>query len=385
MQRNIYSKFISELRNTIQKSRYQAAKLVNKEILLLYSQVGKRLSEKINAEKWGAKVLQNISDDLQKEMPGLKGFSGRNLYKMVQFYDTYKFFEFMPSSTAKIKKQPEFMPSSTAKLKISVNNFKSFETPFGKTTTAQVNILTSQEFINVFLSISFTHHVLLLNKIRNWDELFFYMQKSVENQWSVSLLQHHIETDLFSHKGKIKSNFKQVLPEKIYPHALQAFKDEYLLDFINIREEDVKDERIFENKIVENIKNFILSIGKEFAFMGNQYRLVVEGDEFFVDLLFYHRELQSLIAFELKTGKFKPEYAGKMNFYLNALDEYVKLPHENPSIGVILCREKNNTVVEFAFKTIDKPMGVGIYKLSKKLPEKYRKYIPDSKTLEKIL
>jgi len=382
-----YIGFLQELKETILRSRYQAAKLVNRELILLYFQTGKKLSEKINAHKWGAKVIDNISNDLQRELPGLRGFSVTNLKKMRHFYETYSFFEISPSSTAQF--ETSIKPSSTVQFKLSVkaihNVTKVSNYPLGIPVTEAIQILETSEFIDKFLSISFTHHILLLSKIKSWDELFFYVSKTLENQWSVSILQYHIESALFAKQGKLLNNFNERLPEKVYPHALQAFKEEYLFDFLNIQAEDEQDERVFETEIVRNIKQFILSIGKEFTFMGNQYRLVVNGDEFFIDLLFYHRGLQCMIAFELKTGKFKPEYAGKLNFYLNALDEYVKLPHENTSIGIILCKEKNDTVVEFAFKTIDKPMGVATYKFTTELPEQYKKYLPNSEDLRKLM
>jgi RecB family endonuclease NucS len=167
--------------------------------------------------------------------------------------------------------------------------------------------------------------------------------------------------------------------------ALRSFKDEYLLDYINIEDPDEIDERVFEHEIVLNIKNFIMTMGNDFSFMGNQYRLVVAEKEYFIDLLFFNRRLQSLVAIELKRGEFKPEYAGKLNFYLSALDEYVKLPHENPSIGIILCKDKNRKTVEFAFRDINKPMGVATYKISHKLPKEYHGLLPEPETLLKLM
>ncbi|HBF89509.1 MAG TPA: DUF1016 domain-containing protein [Bacteroidales bacterium] len=395
---NKYILYIKELKNTILNSQYNAARLVNKEILILYYTIGKSLSAKTLAEKWGAKVLENISDDLQKEMPGLRGFSVTSLKKMRQFAETYSFFEISPLPTVQIMNkqisplstdQLEIFTHATNQIKVSIKKAlqltKSSKHQFGNLTTEQIDNLVSPEFSELFLSISFTQHILLLSKISNWNELFFYLAKSVKNQWTVSLLQHHIESDLFNQKNKLQSNFEKSLPQKLYPHALQAFKDEYLLDFLNIKTEKEQDEKVFESEIIRNIKKFILSIGNEFTFMGNQYRLIVGEDEFFVDLLFYHRGLQALIAFELKTGKFKPEYAGKMNFYLNALDEYVKLPNENPSIGIILCKEKNNTIVEFSFKSIEKPIGVATYKTSKELPDKYKKFLQGIEKLNEVI
>jgi len=235
--------------------------------------------------------------------------------------------------------------------------------------------------LDIFLSIGFTHHILLIQKCPNLEERFFYMSRAAQNQWSVEVLRYHINAELHNKKGKIANNFAKALPETLKGHALEAFKDEYLLNFLNVGEDE--GEIALENELVRKIRDFLMSLGREFAFMGNQYRLVVDDDEFFVDLLFYHRQLRSLIAVELKAGKFKPEYAGKMNFYLEALDQYVKLEHENPSIGIILCREKKDTIVEFAFKRVDRPMGVATYVLTEKLPPEYRKYLPTSSQLKK--
>src|SRR3989339_782739 len=389
MQNSVYFDFIKELKGSILHSRYMAARLVNRELLLLYFHTGKQFSEKIESEKWGAKVLETISNDLQNELSGLRGFSVTSLKKMRQFYQTYAFLEYRPSATAQLPQKNEIGPLSTAQLKLSVKNLqnvvKQSNYPFGSPNSQQIDSLASASFIDTFLSLPFSHHILLLNKVRNWDALSFYMNKAVENQWTVDFLTHHIDADSFQKAGQIQSNFEKTLPAKLNPNVLQAFRDEYLLDFLNIQPIDEEDELVLENEIILNIKKFIMSLGREFTYMGNQYRLIVDEKEYFVDLLFYHRSLQALVAFELKTGAFKPEYAGKLNFYLSALDEYIKLPHENPSVGIILCKEKKTTTVEFSFRSIDKPMGVATYKLSKELPEVYKKYLPDPDVLRKMI
>jgi predicted nuclease of restriction endonuclease-like (RecB) superfamily len=209
------------------------------------------------------------------------------------------------------------------------------------------------------------------------------LEQAVAHHWTVNLLQHYIDSMLYRSKGKLLNNFTNTLPQKLAATAIEALKDEYLLDFININPDD--NERVLESAIVNNIRHFILSLGTGFSFMGNQYRLVVDEDEFFIDLLFYNRQLQCLVAIELKKGKFKPEYAGQLNFYLNLLDDQIKLPHENTSIGIVLCREKNNKVVEYAFKTMDKAMGVATYKTSKQLPTQFKKVLPGAAELKKLL
>lgn len=182
------------------------------------------------------------------------------------------------------------------------------------------------------------------------------------------------------------NNFSLTISDKdLRQQALYSFKDEYLLDFVNVEDWDVFDERVLETQIVKNVKDFIMALGKDFSFIGNQYRLIVAEKEYFIDLLFFNRRLQSLVAIELKRGEFKPEYAGKLNFYLSALDEYVKLPHENPSIGIVLCKDRNTKTVEFAFRDINKPMGVATYQTSSELPKQYRGILPEPEELRKLL
>ena len=192
---------------------------------------------------------------------------------------------------------------------------------------------------------------------------------------------------MHTHVGALDHNFDHTLPEKWFKEkALLAFRDEMILDFVNIQDTDEEpDERVLEYEIVQNIKKFIMALGADFCFIGNQYRLIVSEEEYFIDLLFFNRALQSLVAIELKKGKFKAEYVGKMNLYLSALDEYVKQPNEKPSIGIILCREKNQKIVEFAFRDTSKPMGVITYKTYKDLPEKYKKTLPKMDDLKKLL
>jgi predicted nuclease of restriction endonuclease-like (RecB) superfamily len=335
-----YIQFIADLKRNIVQSRYAAMRLANKEQLMLYFKTGKMLSEKIAREKWGAKILAQIADDLQKQLPGLRGFSHRNLVNMKAFYTEYQSFVITQSATAQIEGE-------------------------------------------AFFSISFSHHILLLDKCKSPEERVFYMMQAASQFWSVSLLRNQIEGGLFKQKGKLPNNFNTALPENLKSSALEVFRDEYLLDFIS--EADTEDERIFEGKVLTDIKNFILVIGKGFSFIGNQYRVEVGGEEFFIDLLFFNRPLQCLVAFELKRGKFKPEYAGQLNFYLNVLDEKVRLPHENASIGIVLCKEKNNTVVEFAVKAIDKAMGVATYRTTRVMPKEMRGILPDTADLAKLL
>jgi predicted nuclease of restriction endonuclease-like (RecB) superfamily len=364
-----YKQTIKELKSMILTSRYRAAALANKELLLLYFSVGKLIVEKSKSEKWGSGVLDKIATDLQKELPGLRGFSITSLKKMRVFYTEWEFFfSIGPLLTDELKK--------TARSATKKNSAKANE--FGP--------LVTDEFRKDFLSIGFTHHYEILIKTRTLDERIFYIVKTAKEFLSVDTLIHAIKSQAHKKRGKLKSNFDTTINDEAQrEQALQIFKDEYLLDFINIEDPDLVDERELEDAIVRNIRKFILSIGNDFAFIGNQNRLVVDEEEFFIDLLFFNRKLQCLVAFELKKGKFKPEYLGKMNFYLSALDELVKQPHENPSIGIVLCKSKTDKVVEFSFRDFNKSMGVATYKTSKELPAKYKGILPDAKALKELL
>lgn len=380
MKNNNYIKLIKTLKEEILLSRYNAAKLVNRELLFLYFKVGKLISEKILDEGYGAKVIDNISKDLQANLPGLRGFSSTNLKYMKLFYDSYSNFQIRQSLT------DEFKSSSKKAIRQSLTD-ESFSLLSGNSkalTSKKTPALTSVFFEN-FTSISFTNHCKIISSTHTLDEKIFYINQSAINHWSVRTLEFHLETNYYKKKGKQQNNFKNHLPKQIQEKAIQAFKDEYLLDFINIQDPHEIDERVVEQSIVNNIKQFLLSLGREFAFMGNQFKLTVDGEEFFIDLLFYHRALKALVAFELKSGKFKPEYEGKMSFYLQALNKEVKLEDENPSIGIILCKEKNKTIVEYSISNSKSPIGVSTYKITNKLPLKLKKYLPEVQQLINIV
>jgi predicted nuclease of restriction endonuclease-like (RecB) superfamily len=368
-----YRKIIYAISEHIRQNRYLAAKQVNRELLSLYFQTGRLLADRIVETEWGDAVLEIISSGIQKNFPGIRGFSIRNLYNMRQFHDTYSSFSFLQLETAK-KSKNDFLQLSTAEM-ACIAHGKDHPEKAGQ------HWKDERRVKDIFFQVGFTHHILLLQKCAGLDERLFYMQQTVRNQWSVEVLRYHIASNLYRKKDVLSSNFNHTLPVTLKKHAFEAFKDEYLLNFINVNDGD--GEEVLENELIANLRDFLMSLGREFAFLGNQYRIVVDEEEFFVDLLFYHRQLQALIAIELKTTRFKPEYAGKMNFYLEALDQYVKLKHENPSIGIILCKEKKNTIVEFAFKRVDRPMGVATYVLDENLPAKYQRYLPTPAQLKK--
>lgn len=322
------------------------------------------LAEKIFKEKWGAKIVDQISVDLQNQMPGLKGFSRRNLFKMKQLFESYE--------------KSVIGQSLTAQLQTNENQSNAI----GPFPTPQI-VPSATALFDHFFQISFSHHIVLLNKCKNEEERFFYITKAATEFWSVTVLEHQIDGGLFEKQGKLPNNFIQTVPAELKPSVVQIFNDEYLMDYMNLGDSD--DEREVENKIVLNIRDFILRMGKGFSFIGNQFRVELDGEEFFIDLLFFNRYLQSLVVFELKRGKFKPEYAGQLNFYLNVLDEKIKLPHENSSIGIVLCKEKNNTVVEYSVRSIEKAMGVATFRTTKEIPKKIKEVMPDTDQLKKMI
>ena len=359
-----YVQTLKQIKSDIIRSRYQVAKLANREMLFLYFKIGAKISEKIAAEKWGSKTIQKLSTDLQNEMKGLRGFSATNLKRMRQF------FEIWSPLILLAKSKNEISPLLT-------DQIKNLQT--------QISPLSMGKLTDLFTRVSFTAHYEIITKTKDVKERIFYIVKAATEFWTVETLKHHLKNKLFEQQAQLPNNFEQTLSEKYQKKALKSFKDQYLLDFIRISDDDEDDEKVLENEIVQNIKKFIMSLGSDFAFIGNQYRIMVDDAEYFIDLLFLNRSLQALVAFELKTGKFKPEYLGKMNFYLSALDKYVKKTNENPSIGIILCKEKNNKTVEFAFRNFNTAMGVATYNTSRKLPEKYKNILPDAETLKKIM
>ena len=273
---------------------------------------------KIEQENWGAKVLKSISAQLQQELPGLRGFSAASLRKMRLFYQAWKLDDAICSSLTN---------------KLEDRSANTLQEPGNKE-------------VQGFLSISFTHHYEIFTAVGEPDERWYYIHQTIQSFWSVRQLRRELRNQSHLQQGALPNNFQRTLEAPLSNKAIQSFKDEYLLDFVNIEDPDEEpDERVLEHSIVQNIKKFLMSLGNEFSFMGNQYRLQVEEQDYFIDLLFFHRGLQAMVAFELKKGAFKPEYVGKMNFYLSALDDLVRLEHENPSIGIILCKEKNNKTV----------------------------------------
>lgn len=346
-----YISAVKIIKDAILKSRYRAAQKVNNEMLALYYGIGGFISVESRNAQWGTGAINAISLMLKQELPGLRGFSETNIKRMRQFYEAWS-----PYFTNR--------PFQMGDLELTVSDKAIIIRPF------ETGDLSEQD-LKAFLSVGFTLHGILLSKTETLDERLFYIRMCAEKFWDADELRYHIEEGLYKDNCIQQTNFGTTIADYSYRQkALQSFKNEYLVDFVNIEDEDAFDERVLENEIVRNIKNFIMAMGTDFTYMGNQYHLKVGEEDYYVDLLFYHRRLRCLVAVELKRGKFRAEYVGKLNLYLSALDEYVKLPDENPSIGIILCRSKDDKVVEFSFRDTFKAMGVATYKARKEIEAK---------------
>ena len=329
---NNFYNFVKNIKQKILTSQYEALKKVNTQLIKLYFEIGQEIVLKQKQFGWGKSVVKELSNELKKEFVGIRGFSERNLWNMRNFYLAYQ------------------------------NNEK-------------LQTLSAQ--------ISWSSNITIIQKCKEDIEREFYIKSVIKFGWSYRVLLNHIENQSFEKFILNQTNFEQTLPKETKNIAKLSVKDEYTFDFLEL--DDKYSEYELENSIVKKIRSFLIEMGGEFTFIANQYKLEVGGEEFFIDLLLYHRRLKALVAIELKIGKFKPEYMGKMNFYLSVLNDTVKLPDENDSIGIIICKEKNKTIVEYALKDITKPIGVSSYTLTKELPKNLKGTLPSTTKIEKIL
>ena len=330
-----YKDFIKNIKQKIQTSQIKAAIKVNEELLRLYWDIASMIVTKQKESKWGDNLIKQMSDDLKEEFPNLKGFSKRNLELMRQWYNYW--------GNDEITKQP----------------------------------------VSQIFSIPWGHNIAIISKIKNKNEATFYLNKTIENNYSRAVLIHQIQTNLYNRSSKSISNFETKLPSIQSDLAIQTLKDPYCFDFLNLTQQH--NEKELEDALIENMTKFLLELGQGFSFVGRQYRLDIEGNEFKIDLLFYHLKLYCYVVVELKATDFKPEYAGKLNFYTSAIDGEIKSDRDNPTIGILICKSKNNTVVEYALKDIEKPLGVSEYKITDILPDDYKSSLPTIEEIEKEL
>ena len=376
------SNAVSLIKNAILQSQARAAMAVNQEQLALYYGIGKFISLNTRNKNWGSGAIKSISDHLKFELPGLRGFSETNLKNMRSFYESWKELEVNIEDTP--GKMLHNSSVITDELEQTIGNEQN--------TIRQLQLTNLPDFpIAEFLSISFTHHVTIFTYAKSLDERLFYIRFAHENKPSAEYLEQIIrKQDLFHHQGSIPNNFVDTLPDyKQAFRAIQMFKDEYLLDFINveelgIRDEDV-DERVIENSIVHNVKNFIMTFGKGFAFIGNQVHLDKLGHDHWVDLLFYNRDLERTVVFELKAGAFKVAYLAQLSTYLRILNDDDRRKNEKAPIGIILCKDADKSYVEYVMQDFKQPMGVATYKTADEMEPELLKVLPPKEELQKLL
>lgn len=324
---NEYLDIVETIKLEIKSAQYKAAVSVNRELIMLYYNIGRIINEH---KTWGNKFIENLAADIRISFPDTKGYSIRNLKYMAKFAAEY-----------------------------------------------------TEEIVQEALAqITWYHNITLMDKIHDIDKRLWYAHKIAENGWSRNVLVHQIESGLYERQATVDkiSNFESRLPAPQSELAVQTMKDPYVFDFIPFREDMV--ERDIEEALIKDVTKLLLELGTGFAFLGNQYRLNVGGDDFYIDLLFYNLNLRCYVVIELKTGEFKPEFAGQLNFYLSAVDGILKRDEDNPSIGLLLCKSKNNLVAEYALKDMSKPMGVSEYTITKSLPEELEKQLPSVEDIE---
>ena len=326
---NQYLSVIESIKTEISKAQYNAALQVNKGLTLLYYHIGRIINEH---KSWGNKFIDNLARDIKIAYPNSTGYSVRNLKYMAKFAAEYPDEQIVQRAVAQI--------------------------PWG-------------------------HNIVLLDKISDFAVRKWYIEKTQENGWSRNVLVHQIESGLYERQAIAQkiSNFESLLPAPQSELAVQTMKDPYVFDFIPFKEDMV--ERDIENALVKDVTALLLELGTGFAFLGNQYHLNVGGDDFYIDLLFYNLNLRCYVVIELKTGDFKPEYAGQLNFYLSAVDAELKKDTDNPTIGLLLCKNKNNLVAEYSLKDMSKPMGISEYKISSVLPEELSQQLPSVEDIQK--
>ncbi len=367
---------VKAIKAAILQSQYRAAKTVNREQLSLYFGIGKYVSENSRKGFWGTGAIETISEQLQKELPGLRGFSGTSIKKMRQFYEAWAEI-IRPLAMGELPVNSNRPPLADDFDIVNYNLLMPANRP-----PLAVNL----EF-EEFVGIGFSHHIEILNKAQTTEERLFYIHQASINQWNKYRLRDMLKADLYHHQATLPNNFGKAMPDtRSALKALEMFKDEYLLDFINVEEIGERDkadidEREVEKAIVHNVKNFIMTFGRDFTFVGNQYHLEKFGHDAYPDLLFYNRELAALVVVELKRGEFKPAYLGQLSAYLRILDSEVKKPFENPSIGIILCKQADKSFVEFLIQGYDNPMGVATYKTA----EDVRKVLPTEEELRRVM
>lgn len=377
-----YALAVKTIKTAILQGQYAAAKGTNRIQLATYFAIGKYISLNSRHGFWGKGAIETISGQLRRELPGLRGYSPSNMKNMRLFYEKWSVLD--SKSPIAIGKSSE--QNST----IAIGELQSEDYQIDIYRSLSVDNVVDFP-IEVFFSVPFTHHIRILEKTQTQEERYYYMHRCVMENLSVDGLVKIIKQDDFLHKSILPNNFVNTIPDPATARkAVMMFKDEYFLDFINteeIGERDFADidEKVVENEIIHNVKNFIMTFGRDFAFIGNQYHLEVYGHDHFPDLLFFNRELNAMVVVDLKKGEFKPSYLGQLAAYLRILDDKVRKPHENQTIGLILCKSADKEYVEYIIQDYNKPMGVATYTTENDMPEKLRNALPPVEELKKLL
>lgn len=390
-----FSETVKDIKLAILQARARAAHLANAEALKLYFYVGGYISKKTRAAEWGSSAIDALSAQLQVELPGLRGFAPSNIKNMRIFFEAWSVVgEIRQLATAELDREAfRHLPSVEIR---QLPTAEICDTEDRHLRSGEIRPLPTNELgkddIAAFFSIGFTHHREIIRFCKDFDERLYYIHACAKAPWSVEQLLEHLRADDYHHVGVLPNNFEKALsPMALATQAVRSFKDEYLLDLVNLDNVDARygyetDERMLSKSMVANIEKTIAALGgNDFCFMGREKRLVFEDDEFFVDLLFFHRGLKAMVAIELKMGDFHPGYLGQLNFYLAALDKLMKKPDENPTIGLLLCEKVNKPVVQLAVQGYSQPIGIATYQALRNIPEPYKTLAPVIDGVRKVM
>ena len=365
-----YRDWLKDLKQRVRQAQVKAAVQVNTALLTFYWELGAEIVERQKSAKWGSGFLKQLSADLMSEFPDMKGFSYRNIRYVRGWYLFYsEGASNLATACCQIGQQLVAQSPKLEKIKIAKQPVAQLEpTPIVPQAVAQL------------LQIPWSHNLVIISKCKNVTEALYYVNKTIEHNWSRNVLTHQVESGLYQREGKAVTNFAEALPAPQSDLAQQLIKDPYCFDFLTLTQD--YNERELEKALTDHITKFLLELGAGFAFVGRQKGLQVGGRDFFLDLLFYHTTLHCYVVIELKTGEFEPEYAGKLNFYLKAVDEQLRGEMDEPTIGILLCKSRNRVVVEYALSDIQKPMGVSEYELTRALPDSLKPSLPSIEELE---
>ncbi len=375
-----YPALLKEIKDRIRRAQIKASLAASAEMLSLYWDIGRIIDERQVSEGWGTGVIPRLARDIRNDLPEVKGFSERNINRMLAFHREYRWLEILPRPVAKLAGDSKdlILPQAVAKL---AEDGKASILPQAVAKLPKQEIVAG--FHRVIPLIPWGHTFLLIEKIKDLPERLWYMEQTVVQGWDRDDLAAKIKSNAYARQGKAITNFDAHLPDPQSALAKETLKNPYLFDFLTL--EEPFHERELETGLVAHVEKFLLELGAGFAFVGRQYHMEVSDQDFYIDLLFYHLKLRSYVVIELKKGKFKPEYAGKMNFYCSVVDDKLRHEQDNPTIGLILCQNKNQVVAEYALRDVNKPIGISEYELTRALPDNLKSSLPAVEEIEERL